>query len=219
MTNKPYLKLISAAGILFILAGSIYFTVDIANKKSKLDGLKHISDSLDARIDSTTTSLVALEKKKAELQNIIAQQTTTINELTATVENTHNKKAIAESNKIIAINQTVVNTLKSAGIEKEGTAQGPIVYIQVNSDSTQQRLKEMDLIGQLRQRNYRADGYETVKGKANNTLKYFHPEDESAANELRNALVDIDKRLDLKPMYVKGFEEKVPAKQMELWIK
>jgi len=86
-----------------------------------------------------------------------------------------------------------------------------VCYIQYASASKREEIEELQ--NKIKENEWVVPGIEIVKGQYNNTIRYFHEEDQSLANSL-NELLGYKFRI----LRVHNFEKKVPHNQIEVWV-
>lgn len=85
------------------------------------------------------------------------------------------------------------------------------IYIQYSNDSKKSKINAIKDL--LNSKSWITPGIENVKGEYKNTIRYFHDEDRTLANESNELLGN-----KYKLLRVYNFESKVPKGQIEIWI-
>jgi hypothetical protein len=84
-------------------------------------------------------------------------------------------------------------------------------YIQYSSNGN--KPNAIDLQKSLKEAGWYAPGIELVPGNYRSVVKYFHAEDKQLADKV----AALAKR-SVQTLAIKGYEEKVPVGQLEIWI-
>lgn len=193
---------VSIFGLLFLLVGYVYLIYNL--------------NSINMDIQSKKVELNDLESKIQLFQEKLIIKDKTIIGIEEKVKESNNKELISEVKKEVANAKSEENGIVSK--YQNLTNDNPIVYIQVNNENVLEEMKKINLVEDLNNDGYTAFGYDIEKGRADNTIRYFHKEDFELADSINN-LLKSKYSLDTKSILVNGYETSVPMRQVELWVK
>ncbi len=200
---------IISTSVILMLIGFIYMFYLLNNVHETVQEKKQELSELNAEIIKNKDSLhyidQRLQLKQVLLDSILKQ----IKESDDTVLQEKVKRDLEAD-------QTLNYSLKTSILRT--TAPGKIVYMQVKDQQTKEYLEEIDLLDTLTKNEYRAFGYDLQPEGADNTVRFFHPEDSSNAQLLKKK-IEKATGIEVKEQYIKGFENKVPSQQLEVWLK
>ena len=111
-------------------------------------------------------------------------------------------------------NAQPVNQITEGNVQIMNAILSKIVYIQYSNPQNRSSAEQIRQLFTGTQ--WRAPGCELVKGDFSNSIRYFHSEDSSLAEEIRD-LLKTKTGKDFQVLPVKGFDSKVPKGQLEVW--
>jgi hypothetical protein len=106
-------------------------------------------------------------------------------------------------------NQQTAKTVPQATVIDNSKARR--IYIQYDKDVKDTAISYQKLFNLS---NWKAPGIERRDDIKSSSIRYFYQDDISLANELQSLI----NRPTMKTIYVSGFEGKVPAGQLEIWL-
>jgi hypothetical protein len=131
------------------------------------------------------------------------------------------KREIAE--KLFKV-QTEYNDLFAKGVQQTVASEDqrlpnqPVtIYLHISNDEQRPRAKEIARL--LLQNGIKVPGIQKVSGATRSNVRYFRREDESEAQGIAKLLNEyLAAGAPIKPQLIKGFEQRVPRKQYEIWF-
>ena len=199
---RKSVTLIPAIGLLIILIGYvfvIYMVKDASDRlASKRSDLAVVTEELNAKLDTMTTLNNSIRVLQAERDSM--------------------ERSLAKIDSI-----TKYTTYSPVTIQKiitAATTTPKVIYVQVSDEKTRQFCADRKLLVQLKERGYSAYGYELVRSGANNSVRYFHAEDEQLAQDVAKVTNNVlnERSLFLKPVFSQGYGQKVQKGQVEIWL-
>lgn len=196
--------IISAIGILFMLFGFGYMTFKLKEIDDKVKNKQAEFQKVNEEYKNITK-----EFKKAEQQLELKKDL--IQELDSLIKKSNDSILIRTSKDEILTNNHLAKTIQSE-------ASNPTIYIQTDTKEIQHKLEKIDLVGVLNTKGYKTYGYDFVNGRADNSIRYFHKEDEKIASDIQSFIAK-EYGIDLKLVLITRYKGKAPKKQIELWVK
>ncbi len=91
------------------------------------------------------------------------------------------------------------------------------IYLHISNEEQRPRAEEIARL--LRQNGIKVPGIQKVSGATRSDVRYFRREDESEAQGIAKLLNEyLVAGAPIKPQLIKGFEQRVPRKQYEIWF-
>ncbi len=199
---------IISTGVILILVGFVYMFYVLNSLNSTVNEKKKQLSVLNTQIKTNKDSLTYIDQK-LKLKQVL------LDSILKQIEESNDVGLQEKVKRDLQIDQTLNNSLKTKTLFADSSE---VVYMQVNDQETKDFLEKIDLLDTLNSNQYRAFGYDMQPERADNTVRYFHLEDSIKAKKLKKK-IEIATGIQVQEQYVRGFEEKVPDKQLEVWLK
>ncbi len=199
---------IISTSVILMLVGFLYTFYLLNNLNDSVEEKKQELSNLNSKIVKNKDSLNFIDQK-LKLKQVL------LDSILKQVEESNNEVLQAKVLHDLEVNQMMENTLKTSVLD---TVYEQIVYVQVNDSLTRSYIESTGLLDTLNGGNCIACGYDVQPNLADNTIRYFHIEDKEDASILKKK-TEKATGIVIKELYVKGYEEKVPKKQFEIWLK
>ncbi len=199
---------IISTSVILILVGFLYTFYLLSNLNDTVNEKKQELRALNTKIIKNKDSLHFIDQK-LQLKQVL------LDSILKQIKESDNPTLQEKVKRDLELDQMLNNSLKTQALITDSL---DIVYMQVNDMQTKEYLEKIDLLDTLNKNKYRAFGYELQEEIGDNTVRYFHPEDSVNAQKLKQK-IEIATGIKVQKEYVKGFEETVPDKQLEVWLK